>query len=65
MEITISAKKMQELIKQSESNADNKDYSFISTPRGKELVNCLLIMEEMGVRHIEVDLSEDDQSLLH
>ena len=44
--------------------ADDTIKTFVSTPRDKEIVEGINIMKSMGVRTIEVDLSEDDESLL-
>lgn len=60
MELIISANVMKQLIE----TADDTIKTFVSTPRDKEIVEGLKIMESMGVRTIEVDLSEDDESLL-
>ena len=60
MELIISANVMKQLME----TADDTIKTFISTPRDKEIVEGLKIMESMGVRTIEVDLSEDDESLL-
>ena len=60
MELIISANVMKQLM----VTADDTIKTFISTPRDKEIVEGLKIMESMGVRTIEVDLSEDDESLL-
>jgi exoribonuclease II len=60
MEFIISADKMKQLME----TADDTIKTFISTPRDKELVETIKIMESMGVRSVEVDLSEDDESLL-
>jgi exoribonuclease II len=60
MELIISANKMKQLME----TADDTIKTFVSTPRDKEIVEGLKIMESMGVRTIEVDLSEDDESLL-
>jgi hypothetical protein len=51
-------------MKQLMETADDTIKTFVSTPRDKEIVEGLKIMESMGVRTIEVDLSEDDESLL-
>jgi hypothetical protein len=64
MELIISPRKMQSLIQTAIDNANNKNYLFISNKRDKEIVEALAVMESMNVRKIEVDLSEDDQSLL-
>jgi hypothetical protein len=60
MELIISANVMKQLME----TADDTIKTFVSTPRDKEIVEGLKIMESMGVRTIEVDLSEDDESLL-
>ena len=60
MELIISANVMKQLME----TADDTIKTFISTPRDKEIVKGLKIMESMGLRKIEVDLSEDDESLL-
>jgi hypothetical protein len=65
MEFTFSPRMMQDIMQQGIDNANNQDYTFVSTKRDKELVQAISIMESMGVRHLEIDLSEDDQSLLH
>jgi hypothetical protein len=61
MEITISAAVMQRLMEDSIKNADN--YLFVDK-RSEDLKQCIRIMESMGVRSIEVDLSSDDDSIL-
>lgn len=61
MEIIISAAKMKQLME----TCSDTPVTFISTPRDKEIVETIKIMESMGVRTIEVDLSEDDENLLH
>jgi len=61
MEIIISADKMKQLME----TADDTIKTFVSTPRDKEIVEGIKIMESMGVRTVEVDLSEDDCKLLH
>ena len=61
MEITISAALMKVIMK--DSNDTIKP--FVSTDRDKEIVQGIQIMESMGIRQIEVDLTEDDSSLLH
>lgn len=61
MEFIISADKMKQLMK----TADDTVKTFISTPRDKKIVETINIMESMGVRSVEIDLSEDDCSLLH
>ena len=60
MELIISASKMKQLME----TADDTIKTFVSTPRDKEIVEGINIMKSMGVRTIEVDLSEDDESLL-
>ena len=60
MELIISANVMKQLME----TADDTIKTFVSTSRDKEIVEGLKIMESMGVRTIEVDLSEDDESLL-
>lgn len=60
MELIISANVMKQLME----TADDTIKTFVSTTRDKEIVEGLKIMESMGVRTIEVDLSEDDESLL-
>lgn len=60
MELIISANVMKQLM----VTADDTIKTFVSTSRDKEIVEGLKIMESMGVRTIEVDLSEDDESLL-
>jgi hypothetical protein len=60
MELIISASKMKQLME----TADDTIKTFVSTPRDKEIVEAINIMKSMGVRTIEVDLSEDDESLL-
>ena len=60
MELIISANVMKQLME----TADDTIKTFVSTPRDKEIVEGLKIMESMGIRTIEVDLSEDDESLL-
>ena len=52
MEFIISADKMKQLME----TCDDTFKTFVSTPRDKE---------SMGVRTVEVDLSEDDCNLLH
>ncbi len=61
MEFIISADKMKQLME----TCDDTFKTFVSTPRDKELVETIKIMESMGVRTVEVDLSEDDCNLLH
>jgi hypothetical protein len=61
MEITISANKMKQLME----TADDTIKTFISTPEDREAMTDVQIMELMGARSIEVDLSEDDCNLLH
>lgn len=61
MEITISAALMQVIMKDS----DDTIKPFVSTDRDKDIVEGIKIMESMGIRQIEVDLTEDDSSLLH
>jgi|688.fasta_scaffold1138098_2 hypothetical protein len=61
MEITISAALMKVIME--DSNDTIKP--FVSTDRDKEIVQGIQIMESMGIRQIEVDLTEDDSSLLH
>ena len=45
--------------------ADDTIKTFVSTPEDKEAMTDVQIMELMGARSIEVDLSEDDCNLLH
>lgn len=45
--------------------ADDTIKLFISTPEDKEALTNIEIIELMGGREIEVDLSEDDCNLLH
>ena len=54
---------MNALIDSSIDNANTKDYSFVDE-RSQEMKDCISIMESMGVRSIELDLSADDDSLL-
>ena len=61
MELIISPNKMKSLMEQAIINADSGNYTFISSNRDKE---TLEIMKSMSVRTIEIDLSEDDKSLL-
>jgi hypothetical protein len=61
MEIIISASKMKQLME----TADDTIKTFVSTPEDKEAMTDVQIMELMGARSIEVDLSEDDCNLLH
>jgi hypothetical protein len=61
MELIISANKMKQLME----TADDTIKTFVSTPRDKEIVEGIKIMQSMGVRTVEVDLSEDDCKLLH
>jgi hypothetical protein len=61
MEITISANKMKQLME----TADDTIKTFVSTPEDREAMTDVQIMELMGARSIEVDLSEDDCNLLH
>lgn len=63
MELVISSSLMNALIESSIENVNNKDYSFVDE-RSQEMKDCISIMESMGVRSIEMDLSADDQSLL-
>lgn len=63
MELVISSSLMNGLIESSIENVNNKDYSFVDE-RSQEMKDCISIMESMGVRSIEMDLSADDQSLL-
>ena len=60
MDYIISPKKMKQLMETS----DDTIKLFISTPRDKEIVEGIKIMESMSVRTIEIDLSEDDKNLL-
>jgi exoribonuclease II len=60
MDFIISPKKMKQLMETS----DDTIKLFISTPRDKEIVEGIKIMESMSVRTIEIDLSEDDKNLL-
>ena len=60
MEFIISPEKMKQLME----TADDTIKLFVSTPRDKEIVNTIKIMESMGTRTIEVNLSKDDKSLL-
>ena len=61
MEFIISADKMKQLME----TADDTVKLFISTPEDKEVLTAIEIIELMGGREIEVDLSEDDCNLLH
>lgn len=61
MEFIINAEKMKQLIK----TVDDTPVTFVSTQRDEEIVKGIEIMKSMGVRTIEVDLSEDDCNLLH
>jgi hypothetical protein len=61
MELIISAAKMKQIME----TCDDTFKTFVSTPRDKEIVEAIKIMESMGVRQVEVDLSEDDENLLH
>jgi hypothetical protein len=61
MEIIISAALMKEIME----NSDDTIKPFVSTDRDKDIVQGIQIMESMGIRQIEVDLTEDDSSLLH
>ena len=63
MELVISSSLMNALIESSIENVNNKDYSFVDE-RSQEMKDCISIMESMGVRSIEMDLSADDDSLL-
>jgi exoribonuclease II len=60
MEFIISPEKMKQLMETS----DDTIKLFVSTPRDKEIVEGIKIMESMCVRTVEIDLSEDDESLL-
>ena len=60
MEFIISPDKMKQLME----TCDDTFKTFVSTPRDKEVVETIKIMESMGVRTVEVDLSEDDENLL-
>ena len=61
MEIIISAALMKVIME----NSDDTIKPFVSTDRDKDIVQGIKIMESMGIRQIEVDLTEDDSSLLH
>lgn len=61
MEIIISAALMKVIME----NSDDTIKPFVSTDRDKDIVQGIQIMESMGIRQIEVDLTEDDSSLLH
>lgn len=61
MELIISAERMKQLME----TCDDTFKTFVSTSRDKEIVKGIEIMQSMGVRTIEVDLSEDDCNLLH
>jgi phosphoribosyl-AMP cyclohydrolase len=61
MEFIINAKKMKQLME----TVDDTPVTFVSTQRDEEIVKGIEIMKSMGVRKIEVDLSEDDCNLLH
>jgi len=61
MEFSISPAKMKQLME----TADDTVKLFISTPEDKEALTAIEIIELMGGREIEVDLSEDDCNLLH
>ena len=63
MEITISAQLMNRLMEDSITRCNNKDYLFVDD-RSKEMKECISIMESMGVRSMELDVSSDDESLL-
>jgi hypothetical protein len=63
MELIISPSLMNALIDNSIDNANTKDYSFVDE-RSQKMKDCISIMENMGVRSIELDLSADDDSLL-
>jgi hypothetical protein len=63
MELIISPSLMNTLIDSSIDNANTKDYSFVDE-RSQKMKDCISIMESMGVRSIEMDLSADDDSLL-
>jgi hypothetical protein len=63
MELIISPSLMNALIDSSIDNANTKDYSFVDE-RSQKMKDCISIMENMGVRSIELDLSADDDSLL-
>jgi len=61
MEIIISANKMKQLME----TADDTIKTFVSTSEDREAMTDVQIIELMGARSIEVDLSEDDCNLLH
>ena len=65
MEITFSPALMKLVQEDAIKNADNKDYCFISTQEDRELVKAIQMMESMGIRKLEIDLSSDDSELLH
>lgn len=61
MEFIITPKKMKQLME----TVNDTPVTFISTQKDKETLKGIEIMKSMGVRTIEVDLSEDDCNLLH
>ena len=61
MEFIISPDKMKQIME----TCDDTVKTFVSTSEDKEIVEAIKIMESMSIRTVEVDLSEDDSSLLH
>jgi len=61
MEIILSA----EIMKRVMENCSHTPITFLSDKRSKDIAKGITIMENMGVRKIEIDLSEDSENLLH
>lgn len=65
MEFTFSPALMKLVQEDAIKNANNEDFCFISSQEDKELVSAIQVMESMGIRELEIDLSSDDSNLLH
>jgi hypothetical protein len=65
MEFTFSPALMKLVQEGAVKNVDNEDFCFISSKEDKELVSAIQVMESMGIRELEIDLSSDDSNLLH
>lgn len=61
MKFIISPEKMKQLME----TADDTICTFVSCDKDKEIVQDIALMESMGVRQIELDLSSDEDSILH
>lgn len=61
MEIIISPEKMKDLLK----TCDDTVKTFVSNTNDKKILTAIEIIELMGGKKIEIDLSEDDKNLLH